>query len=71
MSKGLTAARGSAEERMDIAITDAILEDLHVDPCSSDLCVKVEVHIQRRIPPLSESLHEDGGVREVRASTGF
>ena len=71
VSKDLATARGATDKRMQHALVHPLLHLDDIDAAGADVGVHVKVHVERRVPPLTQTAHEKGGLAELAAAAGL
>jgi hypothetical protein len=71
MSESLAASLIAAHERMHDAVIHPMLHLVNLGATTPDLRVHVEIHVQRRVPPLPETEQQERWVGEFGAFSGL
>ena len=65
MAKGLPTTLCAANERLQHATLNPLLHLVEVDTASAQLYMQVDVHVQWRVPPLSQTPHDTHRLSKV------
>jgi len=71
VSKDLATARGATDKRMQYALVHPLLHLDDIDAAGADVGVHIKVHVERRVPPLTQTAQEKGGLAEIAAAAGL
>lgn len=71
MAKSLLAAFFSADEGVQQAVVHPLLYFTKLDATCADLGVDVEIHVERRVPPFTETEHQERWVLQIWAFSRF